>query len=207
MRHVGPFHWRLLRATFVLGDMTYENLASEYGVSVVTLRRRGQSEEWVKWRKIEHGDLPDPRIGEAGKKRIAALLNFIIDRFAEQKGVKRDVVLLAYELYKLRHSSRAVIDEETRERVYWLTGGACFYCGGELGVAWHVDHFKPRSKGGQDDLGNYVPACAHCNESKGSRMPTGEEREKLGRLQNGYNELGSDKTGIRESGSEFEAIG
>lgn len=45
-------------------------------------------------------------------------------------------------------------------------GHACAYCGGH---ATHLDHVDPLSKGGTDTEANIVPACAHCNLSKGAK--------------------------------------
>ena len=39
--------------------------------------------------------------------------------------------------------------------------------------AHHGDHFMPWSKGGSTSMGNFVAACAKCNTSKGSKVPTG----------------------------------
>lgn len=38
--------------------------------------------------------------------------------------------------------------------------------------AHHGDHFLPWSKGGSTSMGNFVAACARCNTSKGSKVPT-----------------------------------
>lgn len=45
----------------------------------------------------------------------------------------------------------------------------CQYCGAEApDVLLHVDHIKPKSKGGKDDLTNLVTSCAGCNHGKGA---------------------------------------
>lgn len=43
---------------------------------------------------------------------------------------------------------------------------ACAYCNG---IATHLDHVIPLSKGGADAEQNMVPACARCNLSKGAK--------------------------------------
>jgi 5-methylcytosine-specific restriction endonuclease McrA len=43
---------------------------------------------------------------------------------------------------------------------------ACAYCGG---LAEHLDHVEPLSKGGTDVEANILPACAACNLSKGAK--------------------------------------
>ncbi|MGI5408193.1 HNH endonuclease [Streptomyces chartreusis] len=50
-----------------------------------------------------------------------------------------------------------------RDEVFAHWGGACVYC---WGVAEHLDHVTPLSRGGRDILSNVVPACADCNLSK-----------------------------------------
>lgn len=47
-------------------------------------------------------------------------------------------------------------------------GGACWICG----APWeHWDHVKPLAKGGPHMLANLRPACAKCNNEKGSQWP------------------------------------
>ena len=45
-------------------------------------------------------------------------------------------------------------------------GHLCAYC---PAIAKHLDHVQPLSKGGADVESNIVPACAHCNLSKGAK--------------------------------------
>lgn len=35
--------------------------------------------------------------------------------------------------------------------------------------SWDVDHFKPKSKGGPDDISNLKPCCIKCNRKKGDK--------------------------------------
>jgi hypothetical protein len=66
-------------------------------------------------------------------------------------------------------------DKEVRQKVWELTSGRCTYCdcqlenGGTVGASFVVEHVVPRSCGGPDNIANYVPACASCNNSKGDR--------------------------------------
>lgn len=56
----------------------------------------------------------------------------------------------------------------------------CAYCGVseiDVGAELTVDHFQPVSRGGTDDLSNWVYACHPCNEFKGDCWnPDGVER-------------------------------
>lgn len=68
--------------------------------------------------------------------------------------------------------------EEDLAAIFERTDGYCPYCGKKLSWSnygdldarggWEVDHVKPRSEGGGDDLENLVPADG-CNREKGTR--------------------------------------
>lgn len=47
------------------------------------------------------------------------------------------------------------------------SSGACVYCGRH---ATHVDHVLPLARGGWEHESNLVPACGHCNCSKGTKL-------------------------------------
>lgn len=63
-------------------------------------------------------------------------------------------------------------------RILNTYGNNCWYCGIDL-VTWTVkgrqpnsftiDHLIPISRNGTNEISNLVPACSHCNTSKGSR--------------------------------------
>ena len=74
------------------------------------------------------------------------------------------------------------------EAVFQKDGFRCVYCdfdgsGFEGWVFLAVDHFKPRSKGGSDDMANLVTACVVCNNMKGSFewSTVAEARTEIGR--------------------------
>lgn len=56
--------------------------------------------------------------------------------------------------------------EYSRTAILARWGHACAYCGQ---LATHLDHVVPLSKGGADAESNIVPACQHCNLSKGAK--------------------------------------
>ena len=60
-------------------------------------------------------------------------------------------------------------------RKLWLIGERiCAYCDRELRfVEMTADHVIPLSRGGRDEIGNVVTACAPCNREKGNM--TGDE--------------------------------
>jgi hypothetical protein len=73
-----------------------------------------------------------------------------------------------------------IFDPAVRQSVWDMTGGKCYYCDVEMlrevdpgtveaSRRFHVDHMVPKSKGGPDNLVNFVPACQKCNIAKGDR--------------------------------------
>lgn len=65
---------------------------------------------------------------------------------------------------------RSGISKRIRFEVFKRDGFACQYCGAKApDVLLHVDHVEPASKGGEDEILNYVTACVDCNLGKGAR--------------------------------------
>ena len=63
-----------------------------------------------------------------------------------------------------RHVKRATFRDCARR---------CVYCATPLGLEHAtLDHVFPLSKGGNHAPGNLVAACEHCNQLKGSLLPT-----------------------------------
>jgi 5-methylcytosine-specific restriction endonuclease McrA len=52
--------------------------------------------------------------------------------------------------------------------------------------AEHGDHFYPWSKGGSTSLQNFVAACARCNRTKGSRIPSPGQQARIERRRRDY---------------------
>lgn len=62
----------------------------------------------------------------------------------------------------------------------WRMYGGCYYCGIlPPPEERHLDHFHPKSKGGEGDWHNLVPACRSCNCRKKDKT-VNEYREYLG---------------------------
>lgn len=63
----------------------------------------------------------------------------------------------------------------TKAAVLAKTGGHCTYCGVKLTTlrnqpnSLHIDHVLAVARGGTSDLALLVPACADCNQRKGTR--------------------------------------
>ncbi len=58
---------------------------------------------------------------------------------------------------------------ETRNLLYKLQSGRCFYCLDKLPSSQYLtrDHLVPKSKGGKGSIKNLVGACYFCNSLKG----------------------------------------
>lgn len=88
-------------------------------------------------------------------------------------------------LYQKKHPDKCVLHTEKRRAqkyantpisemltstewlaILALADGHCAYCDKEAKLT--LDHVVPLSKGGKHSAGNVVPACKHCNSSKGN---------------------------------------
>ena len=57
--------------------------------------------------------------------------------------------------------------KKMRFEVFKRDGFQCVYCGKcPPAVVLEVDHIEPKSKGGKNDINNYVTACFDCNRGK-----------------------------------------
>lgn len=64
---------------------------------------------------------------------------------------------------------RRSMDQATRRTLYDRQEGRCVYCRRYFPVdIMHVDHKRPFSKGGSDEMDNLQVLCPTCNSSKGS---------------------------------------
>jgi hypothetical protein len=69
-----------------------------------------------------------------------------------------------------------------REQVCQRANFACEFCGvGEInaGGEFTIDHFQPKSKGGDDGLDNLVYCCACCNQFKHDYWPAHPQEPQL----------------------------
>lgn len=68
-------------------------------------------------------------------------------------------------------------EQDRRAAVRQRYSERCGYCGVheiEAGAELEVDHFRPRSAGGVDDIDNLVYCCPTCNRLKGDFWPTSD---------------------------------
>jgi hypothetical protein len=65
---------------------------------------------------------------------------------------------------------RKTISKKTRFEVFKRDSFKCQYCGESApDVILEVDHIDPVSKGGEDEMVNYITACRSCNSGKSDR--------------------------------------
>jgi len=55
----------------------------------------------------------------------------------------------------------------TKKEVSRLYNSPCFYCGTNHNI--QIDHAMPIARGGKHSIGNLLPACKKCNQSKHSK--------------------------------------
>lgn len=70
-------------------------------------------------------------------------------------------------------SNRKPIPKKTRFKVFMRDKFTCQYCGQSApDVKLHLDHVKPVSKGGTNDIENLTTSCIDCNLSKSNKELT-----------------------------------
>ena len=72
----------------------------------------------------------------------------------------------------MKHRPKQFRDKTKMHKLELIERGmtACHYCGTECGISITADHMRPISHGGKDEFSNIVPACAPCNNRKGSKL-------------------------------------
>lgn len=68
-------------------------------------------------------------------------------------------------------TKRQKLSKKTRFEVFKRDAFTCQYCGKKApDVVLNIDHIEPVSKGGADNLLNYITACQECNSGKSNRL-------------------------------------
>ena len=74
-----------------------------------------------------------------------------------------------------------MVGNNSRDKLLFRAGYKCEYCHRSLiDTSWQIEHIKPKSKGGTDQLSNLAVACPRCNlnkreATKGQDLVTGKE--------------------------------
>lgn len=104
---------------------------------------------------------------------------WLTDWYQQNADVRRVQKAAAQRRRRDRGSLTFLISSRDIKRLLDRHGGACAYCRGKFPeVRFSIDHVVPLSRGGEDSIGNIVPACLPCNQSKSSRTVT-EWRQSL----------------------------
>lgn len=80
------------------------------------------------------------------------------------------------EMDVIRHGRRRAAKDAvqsfkvTQRELKKIRSQPCFYCGSTQKIC--VDHVVPLSRGGNNSIGNYLPACISCNSSKKNKFIT-----------------------------------
>ena len=70
-----------------------------------------------------------------------------------------------------KDSKITISDTNLRISIYNAFDGRCFYTGMNIGFnEMHIDHIKPKSKGGKDCISNYVLSSGYINLKKSNRV-------------------------------------
>lgn len=127
---------------------------------------------------------------------------------------------------KAKPAKRKGISPKVRFEVFKRDGFKCQYCGKcAPEVILNVDHIHPVSKGGEDDMMNYITSCFDCNSGKSDRLLSddsalskqraqleelNERREQLEmmlRWRDGLKDIDTDSLEKLEEASEEVAVG
>lgn len=95
--------------------------------------------------------------------------NAYIERSRRWRRDNPGLKLLQEQLRRARKNSAGVFQVSVRDwdRLVARYGG-CAYCGKHGPVV--IEHVIPLSRGGRHSIGNLLPACQHCNASKGALL-------------------------------------
>jgi len=152
---------RQLATAFIAQDESqlryYEKRIKEMPVRV--LRRHDVVER--------DGDLVRLKVGNltlSQKARIRMLCEQRMQAYVEKRG-------LSLWDYRLREASP--VSDSTRYMVLKESGQRCALCGATKNLRpLDIDHIRPSSRGGTDDVWNLQVLCSKCNRSKGNRDDT-----------------------------------
>lgn len=78
---------------------------------------------------------------------------------------------ITYPLGSTAVLSRVELTRRLKAHIWGMTSGRCWYCSRHLNpfTNLHFDHVIPISRGGSNDVTNFVPCCAPCNTLKGTK--------------------------------------
>ena len=102
-------------------------------------------------------------------KRKWACVN--LHKYAEWKKLNADRVRAHNRNRKSKLKASGSFTAEQIRALYKFQEGKCFYCEIGLNNKFHIDHYIPISKGGDNFIQNIRLACADCNLRKSNKLP------------------------------------
>jgi 5-methylcytosine-specific restriction endonuclease McrA len=121
--------------------------------------------------------------------RVRASLNHKINRqrraeLGKRWAVKNPLARRAISIaYKARRRQQEGGGDSTAKIFAWERAAqkVCYWCNCKCPKNYHIDHYKPLSKGGKHEVANLVVACPRCNLIKSAKDPY-EFAQSVGRL-------------------------
>ena len=104
-------------------------------------------------------------LNENQREELIQLCNNKLQNYIKKRGIKK--------IFHHRTLASGVISGSTRYKVLLRAKNRCESCGVKsTKKALEVDHIKPRTKGGKDELSNYQALCYTCNSQKSNKDET-----------------------------------
>ncbi len=63
---------------------------------------------------------------------------------------------------KARKTKNVFKKYKVKQQVFEIWGKKCYVCGSEKNLTIH--HIKPKSRGGSNDINNFIPLCRSCHD-------------------------------------------
>lgn len=127
-------------------------------LALMRQRRKDNPSYMYEWRE-EHGE----EIAAYNREYYAGHKGEIKARARQWKKENPEKNREQSRRYRARKAD-VTIDSVDEQKIYELSGNACFYCGGKEDLS--LDHVVPLSGGGAHAESNLVVACRSCNSSK-----------------------------------------
>jgi len=164
------------------GSVTYIGSTCPYGHDGLRYTKHGSCVQCAKDREAARSETGYYESYYAQNKeriKVAALRQYSKDRVA---GIKRaaqwsaknpDLRRAISKSYKHRRRAMEYGGMSTAALARWTAEQTkiCYWCGAKCARKFHVDHYRPLSKGGLHAEGNLVIACPTCNLRKSAKDP------------------------------------